>query len=516
VSLLSNIGLYALASLVARAAGVVRSFWLAALLGPAVYGDWVFMLLLSAYAPILSLGTVEALLKRVPFFNGRADASSAREIERGAFAFTFIVSATFTALVALVGVTLRSLGLASYVLPTRLMLLAVAISGLSSFSYYRLQAYSAFHSVSLITTVRSVATLVLQLAFAYPWGLTGAVLGYAVAEAVVCAFSFRRTRPLPRLGAPVFSANLFRRLITVGFPISIIWWTFIIQTSIDRIVSMTMLGSAPTGYYGIGMSITGAYLLFPDAINQVLYPSINEQFGRTQQAGDLVPLVLYPARIMSLLLPLLTCGFFLVMPVLFQYVIPQYAPGLVAAQILVIGALFGALTRGGVNLLVSIDRQRTVLGLVAASVLANLLGNVLLVKLGFGIEGIAVSTLVSTFGLSTSVWWLVLRSVDTPARSRWGVMGNLFGPALLFALVAVGSSGVTALVHPRSLAGSLAIVAAQIGVYGGVVACVPSFRQTLRGALRDLATALAQKVSFPRTRGRDGGPDPQVQREGIE
>jgi O-antigen/teichoic acid export membrane protein len=235
MSILKSIGYFVFANITARGLGVVKSFWLARILGPSDYGVWVFVLLLTAYAPILSLGVVEALLKKVPFLNGKGDEAAAHEIERSVFTFMLMVSLLFVLSILIVPFFLASGNLRQYIPLTRLMLLAVSLSMLSAFYNFRLQAYSRFGLVSSITTARSVLTILLQIGLSYLMGLTGAVLGYMLSEAVVCAYSVLASRGLPSTLGLRFNLPLYRALITTGLPITIVWWSFMIQTTADRL-----------------------------------------------------------------------------------------------------------------------------------------------------------------------------------------------------------------------------------------------------------------------------------------
>jgi O-antigen/teichoic acid export membrane protein len=514
-AVLMSIGSFVSASIIARGLGFIRSFWLARLLGPSDYGAWIFILLLSAYAPILTLGTVETLRKRVPFFNGKGELEKAQEIEKNVFTFVLLVCLLFAVLTPFIPLILIPRGLGRYGLPTRLMLLAVSLSMLSSFYYYRLEAYSRFGSISAIALARSVLTLSLQIAFGSFMGLTGAVLGYLISEIVICVYSVFAGKKLPtRLGLRIdFPA--FRMLVRMGLPITIIWWTFMIQTTVDRLVSMAMLGEAATGYYGIGMSITTAYLLLPDAINQVLYPRVNEKYGQTQKAEDLVPLVVDPAKIMSLILPFLSCGFVLCMPLVFLFVVPQYMPGLLAAQILIVGALFSGLTRGGINLLISIDRQRTVLALILGSVILNVAGNILLVKLGLGIGGIALSTAFSSGCLALSIWYLVFQSIGFSIRKRISSTAELFLPALIFTFLAVVSRVLQNVTSTSNIFLSLIFIAAQLAIYCGIIFAVSRYRKTVLGAFVYIAGVVKERLGGGRSSSGPGGAAGTILGDGV-
>jgi O-antigen/teichoic acid export membrane protein len=437
-------------------------------------------LLLSAYAPIFSLGTVETLLKIVPFLNGDGEREKAKEIEKSVFTFILIVSAFFLVALFAVPLVLVSDSLKQYIMITRLMLLAVSISMLSAFYYYRLEAYKKFSIVSAITSFRSVATLVLQISLGLLLGLTGVVLGYLLSEVLVCACSVFLSRRLPNSLGLRGNSSLYGMLIKTGMPITIIWWTFMIQTTVDRLVSMSMLGEVQTGFYGIGMSLTAAYLMLPDAINQVLYPSVNEKYGQTRRPQDLAPLVVDPARIMSLVLPFLSCAFVLLLPLIFNYIVPKYIPGLLAAQILIIGALFSGLTRGGANLLISIDKQRLLLALILGSTFLNLVGNILLVRLGLGIAGIAISTAVSSSLLALAVWLLVFKAIGFSMRKGLKLTFELFFPSIIFALLA-SANGVLNRKLPSTInVKSILSIVTLLLAYCGIIFAIPRYRSSIK------------------------------------
>jgi len=501
-SLARHLLLFAFATIAARFFGVVKSFWLARILQPADYGVWIFILLISSYAPILSLGTVETLMKRVPFFRGKGDHEAVGTIEGGVFSFTLIVAAIFLAASFLVPLALRGETLRRFALPSRLMLLAVTFSSVSSVYYYRLQARHSFDAVSAIATARSAAVLLFQIALGYLWGLNGAVAGFLISEIVVLGYSLLLNARLHEPIRPRAGARLYGDLIRTGLPITIVWWTYMIQTTVDRAVAMAMLGDAATGYYGIGMSIAATFLLLPDAINQVLYPRVSELYGRTQDARHLSPLVVDPARMISLALPLFACLSMLVLPLVFDFIVPQYLPGLGAAQILIVAALYSALTKGGANLLISVDRQWRVLAYLLASIALNLCGNVLFVRLGLGIEGIAASTAIATSFLAVAVWCSVFATVGERRRECARSTASLFGPAFLFTVLIGGYRVAIRRFDERSILSILALLGVML-VYWGILLAIPAYRASIRQALRTVSSALLSRL----TRGSGAAPE---------
>jgi len=492
-AILQNVSFFFIANVAARGLGVVKAFWLARILDPGNYGVWVFLLLLSAFVPILSLGTIETLMKKVPFFRGKGDSTSVRETEEAVFSFMLLVAIVVFCAAFPSGSLLKGGPYQRYAVPVQLMFLAVGFSLLSAFFFYRLQSYQRFDLASTITTARSFLVLVCQIPLSYVLGLTGVFLGFLASEVLVFVCSVLLNRNLPTTIALRFRPSLYAGLIRTGLPITIVWWTYMIQTSVDRLVSMTMLGEAPTGYYGIGMSIAAAFLLLPDAVNQVLYPSINEEYGRTMSSRNLAPLVVDPARIVSVFLPFLACVSVVILPFIFTVIVPKYSPGLVAAQLLIVAALYSGLMRGGANFLVSTDKQWLLLVYIAGCIATNLFGSVLLVKLGLGIAGIAVSTVVSSALLSVVTWASVFRALGSKAKDGFVLVLDLFVPALLFTLLAIGNQ-----VFFRSVAvpsqSYFALIAVEIVVYWCVLFAMRRYRKLVIETMHSLFGAIANRM----------------------
>ncbi len=78
-------------------------------------------------------------------------------------------------------------------------------------------------------------------------------------------------------------------LVRIGFPIMVINLFFILLTSVDRVISIAMLGSTITGYYGLGGTIANLVVLIPYGISRVLFPKMNEKLGSALGQRALAP-----------------------------------------------------------------------------------------------------------------------------------------------------------------------------------------------------------------------------------
>jgi O-antigen/teichoic acid export membrane protein len=495
-TLLSSIIYLFSATVASKLFGVIKTFWLARVLDPADFGIWTIIFLISTYAPILNLGMGEALLKLVPFFLGKKDDAARRDVEGGVLSFSLILTAFLLPVILLLPRILSVLSLGHYALPAQLMLLAACFSFFSGFFTLRLQAYQRFPSFSAVTTARSIILLILQIGLSYVYGLTGAVLGFLLCEILICAYSFFLNVKMPYPLSIRVSTPLYGNLIRTGFPITIIWWTFIIQTSVDRILSMAMLGETQTGFYGISMSIATIFLMIPDTINQVLYPNVNKTYGQTSDKRSLIPLVIDPSRVMSLILPFFAFVALLLLPLLFQFIVPKYLPGLQTAQLLILAAIFNGMTKSGTNLLISISRQGRLIVFLLASILLNIAGNILLVKMGFGIEGIAVSTVITAALLAVMIWWSVLSSFHFTVRESVRYITNIFMPVVLYMVFFLADYVMATIMHAGPLVSSLVIFISFL-LYWAVLLAIPSQRLLITQCIRTVLKALKSRRGPP-------------------
>ncbi len=434
-----------------RFIGGITTFIIARILSPADYGLWVTLLVIASYAPIICLGTVETLVKMFPFFVGRRELEKAKRLESNVLGSLAIAAALLLAAGASFHVFTHAAVIKSLENIIRLMVLAACLALFSGFYYYRFTAHQNFRYVSYIETLRAIGMFALVVPFAWLWGLMGAAMAFTINEFLILSFSYgTNNRILGRL-AIGFDLREMRGLVTIGFPITVIWWTYMLQTSIDRLISMSMLGKEATGYYGLGASMVSAIVLIPMVLGRVLYPKVNEEVGRNATPARLNLYVLAPAQGLSLVLPFFIGLLIILTPELFRFFFPKYVPGIASAQILLIGVYFVCLIRTGVNYLVAIDKQNKVLLFVLASLCTNVLASVLLVKLGYSIEGVSVGTSVSGLVLAFLLWKLVFAHLGYSLRKQFRELGYLLMPFSLCMVLSIGLPVLLRAVAPHYL-----------------------------------------------------------------
>jgi O-antigen/teichoic acid export membrane protein len=391
--------------------GIFTTFFMARILNPSNYGLWLTLLLIASYSTIACFGTVETLIKQFPYYIGKGELENARKIENGVLGsivlsaiLVLIIGFTFTLLITNIQFQYE-LG------QIRLMLITAVLSFFSAFFYYRFAAHQNFKVASFLDAVRAISSFVLLISFSLMWGLKGAIIGCFISELIICIISGILSNQMCGKVGLSFNLSLIWSLIKIGFPITIIWWVFTIHMTVDRIMSMSLLGKVATGYYGLGISIISTLILIPQVVGQVLYPKINEQVGKSVDQRNITLFVIIPTKALSLMLSLSIGILLLLSSTVYHAIFPKYAPGLASAQILLLGSFFICLIRNGVNFLVAINKQGELLIFFLVSIVVVVLGNFILIKLGFNIEGIAISTAFTGALLASLVWKSVFNNL---------------------------------------------------------------------------------------------------------
>lgn len=432
---LSNI-IYAFAGVIlGQILGSFNSFFLAKILSPADYGIWMTLLMIGAFSPIICFGTVETLLKEYPFYIGKREIDKAEKLESGVIGSIVIASSVVFSLAIILPAIIPYRWIGVWVVHVRIMMASAGIALFSAFLYHRFAAHQNFKIVAFLDSFRSALIFLVLVTFSWFWGVIGTVVGFFLVESIVCLVSFiLNIRNCGRLRIYINISYLWY-LIRIGLPISIVWWAYIIQVSVDRGMSMYLLGKEPTGFYSLGMSITSLFILFPQVIGRVLYPKVNESIGRGAGKTEIDMIVMLPTRALSILTPIASMVLIFFLPLLYKNIFYKYYPGLLSAQILLMGISFICIIRGGINYLVSTNRQNKLLYYMVVSIAINISLNYILVKSGLNIFGISVSTVISGVVLCTLIWINVFNSYIYNSKKIWLEILKLFSPIIIMIII---------------------------------------------------------------------------------
>jgi O-antigen/teichoic acid export membrane protein len=390
-SLAGSIARYSSSKIYRHALGVVSALVKPKLLTPDLYGLWSLLNVIPAYTAYSHLGSGSAMLYRIPFCRGEGDEGKVREIKGTVFAAELSINIVIAA-----GLCLWALfGGFDPVVRYGLITMAAAVLLQFVFNYYigLLKAYQNFRLVSssfYLRSTLSLGALVLIWLFGIYGAYMGLVLGYALAIWYVRSQS-------PVGPERFFSGSLFADLVRTGFPIMLFnFITTLVRTS-DKLVISAYLDRAELGFYSLAAMVFSALMQIPAAGREVMEPRLMKNLSAEGTAASLRSYLLRPVVTVSFLTPLLIGGAVFAVPAVVTLMLPRYTAGILPAQVLAVGGYFYAVALVCRGMIVAGGHQVAASGIVGLSLAVNVLLNILLIKAGYGITGVAAGTGVSFF-----------------------------------------------------------------------------------------------------------------------
>ncbi len=366
-----------------------RSVLVLRILGPATLGIWKSVMLLYVGVAAFRLGVLRGMSLRVPVLEGQGKQDEARAVANTAGGFMIVLGAA--AALAVTGAALLA-GDAPY--RTALVLMAVILFIAQPLDLLR-ELAAARHRFSLRANemVLTAATdLVAAVALSWWFGLSGIALAGVISVLLPFLYLWRGTGfhfPLR------FHFASLRGLVGSGFPYMAAEGAMYYLRYIDILIISLLLGPVYVGYYGLAVLVLEfSTALTKSSVSQLVMPHLLREYGRVGSATGVAVFYEVPARLISYLLPPLLGVASLLIPLLVGLFLPQYLPGIPAAQIVLLGGFFLTLHGGLSSFLSAAERIPSALRFFALLLPMAAVAQVAVIKAGFGLVGVAVTSVV--------------------------------------------------------------------------------------------------------------------------
>lgn len=389
-----DIGRYVPSSYLSQAIDVLTAVLVRRFLGPAMMGIWAFCNVLLTYAKYAGLGATDVAIKEIPYNLAKGNKKKAGEIRDLVF--------TFTTLMAVI-IGLGVWGYAQFIqkkispeLYWGLLVVGVVIvlQRIHNLLISFLRAHKDFKLISKQVILSSLVNCALVLLLASQFGL------YGYFGAVVGSYMFNITYVQLSRRFPIHWRLDFveiKPILKIGFPLLLFGILNVLFQSADKLVITRFLGFEALGYYSLAAMAHGYLYSLPNLIGIVLFPYFQERFGKHESSESLAGYVLTPITVLAGLLPLPVGVAWLSAPLMTRWILPEFIPGIVALQILILGTFFLSLCHPLSHFLITTNKFRELLGIGNFMALTIFLINWGLVKGGWGLKGIAAGTAFSFF-----------------------------------------------------------------------------------------------------------------------
>jgi O-antigen/teichoic acid export membrane protein len=235
-----------------------------------------------------------------------------------------------------------------------------------------------------------------------------------------------------------FQLSLFISLIKRGGPLLIFTIiTGLISTS-DRIITSYFLGNKQLGYYSIAIMVFNFIMQVPGASRDIIEPKLMQELDKKPVEYNLNEYFFKPLINTAYYTPFLVGTAVIILPPFISLILPRYLPGILPAQIVVLGAYFYSVSYMARGVIVANNWQGEVSFFMVFVLIINIFLNILLIKLGLGLIGVAFSTALSYFILFV----LLLSFIRLKYRGRiknWGknIEGILWPFPIMFLLLII-------------------------------------------------------------------------------
>lgn len=220
-----------------------------------------------------------------------------------------------------------------------------------------------FARLAVVSAVESAfaLALVVLVAFLSFYGLCLRSVLTAILGTVMLYY----WRPV-RVG-PTWNRRHLKHLLKIGAPIFAVGQIYAYWVVIDSTLVLKFTGTRGMGLYAMVLLATSALQLIPQAVSQVVYPRMAEQYARSESLDGLVRIARKPIMITSLgLIPVIAIACVIVRPVM-EFLLPAYVdavPAMYWALLLPFVAGFQPL-----NLIFNVARRQ---GLYAAAMILGM------------------------------------------------------------------------------------------------------------------------------------------------
>lgn len=455
-SLAGNILRYTSSNVFQHVLGLGTAFIRPRLLAPSLYGVYNLLSVIPTYFSYGNLGSFDISRYRIPYHEARGEHEESLTIQASVYYGTLIINLVLTCAMVVVALS----GAFTPVIRSGLLImsLVVVVQWYHDNYVLMLKARENFARLSASIYVKAISSLAATALLTWRFGLYGALAASVLALVPVLLY-LRVTVPIGK--QPRFNGRVFLRLIRDGFPIMVYNFTVVLLNTSDRLVITYFLGYEQLGYYGVAIMAYSFLRQIPGRAREVLEPRLMRSVSGQSREEILREYLFKPLLTTAFLMPLLIGPAVLLLPAVIPLLLPKYAPGILATQIIVVGCYFLALSYVTRGIIVAYGWQVGGAVMMAAALLCNVALSIGLIKAGLGIAGVAAAA-----GLSQLVLLVgslaYLRVKCGCAAAQWG--STLFGICLPLLATAAGI-GILQMLLPVAALGPLVGVPLQVALF---------------------------------------------------
>jgi hypothetical protein len=166
----------------------------------------------------------------------------------------------------------------------------------------------------------------------------------------------------------------------------------------------------------------------PGASREVIEPRLMESLGKNSREENLREYFFKPLFNTAYYIPFLVGPIFFLLPLLIPLILPRYTPAIVPTQIIILGGYFLSMAYVTRGIIVANNWQLRASVVISCVLPINIFLSIFLLKIGLGINGVAIGSSASFFVLFISLLTFI-RKKSIYALENWRAnIRGLFWP----------------------------------------------------------------------------------------
>jgi len=415
--------------IVSQIIGVIRGLIIPRLLTPAQYGVIGALSLTTQYAQYLDIGFHPTMRREIPRYSGRGDTEGIERVKETTLAVNTITLCIYIFVLIVYAIffvknTIVFWGILSF---------SVFII-LSRFQLYINTLYEArrkFGVISISNILFAVLTLVVLVPLVHWKNLYGYFIGIVICEILVFLYLYsRKGEHLPIR----YNWSRFKTLFVIGFPMFLMGIGGNILVTVDRIMVIKYLTRTELGYYTIAGTIATYILILHANISKVIGPTIYEEWGREEDVEKLKIYALRPTSSITSITGFLIALTMILMPILFQVIIPRYMPAVYPCAILLFAVYVRSTSVSIGEILLAMNKQLKMFIFQMISLAVAIIAIYFFLSKGFGLIGVATGEIIAMFIYNTVLCIYTGRLVRFKMKDTiWFILDSLI-PLIIITL----------------------------------------------------------------------------------
>jgi O-antigen/teichoic acid export membrane protein len=297
-------------------------------------------------------------------------------------------------------------------------------------SVYSTETYinKRFKIISLLNVIQPVLSLILTLSTIFIWHIYGVFISELIAIIVVQYIYYRKSAIKPIFQIKIKEMGETFRYAFPFFMADIGW--YLIRFS-DRTIISIYLPLESLGIFSFAANLTYHMRIATRSIGEVISPYFFERLSEEKSIHNMKSMIMQYTSSIAAIGGLIYINGIMIAP-LIEHVLPDYSESIVIMKILLLVAYIVAIPWLQILLLGSprVGKQKYVTITLFVSAIINIVTSTSLVKLGYGISGIAIGTLISN--TIQTILYLILSHPIYLKRMEVYFYSKLIIPFLLF------------------------------------------------------------------------------------